>query len=385
MSNKRSANILSTLIVSYTLLFAYLALVPNPVRLGFLDRATFNLNPQSNVEWLSGRNGLLLTKNPYLHISLIPDDADETAFPQKEGTIELYFQGVERFYSTQATLMSFCNDEDYCVLAIDQLHQTLNVRTSHDVRNAPISIPFNSTDKVLLTLTTKEKVAELYLNGELIKKIERSLLSKKTNTVETLILGNSMRADQPWKGKILGLAVHDSYFTGARVRKGYEAWIKGNTSDALGFDGDRTLAFAFTERSGSVAASTDNRFRCIMPENAIPLTKVLLQSNWDSYRTFNQDIILNVLIFIPLGFLLTLLLGHILRIRFIPTILISLVYGIATSLTIELIQTVEPTRVSSALDLVNNTLGLVVGIGLAYLVRYLRGLSLKSRTHADPA
>jgi glycopeptide antibiotics resistance protein len=68
----------------------------------------------------------------------------------------------------------------------------------------------------------------------------------------------------------------------------------------------------------------------------------------------------NILLFVPLGVLFTLLLG---RWRWWLTLAI----GVATTLTIEFVQLFLPARFTDARDLLANTLGTFVGIALVAL------------------
>jgi glycopeptide antibiotics resistance protein len=69
----------------------------------------------------------------------------------------------------------------------------------------------------------------------------------------------------------------------------------------------------------------------------------------------------NVLLFVPMGALFTLLLG---RWRW----WLAWAIGVAATLVIEFVQLFLPARVSDASDLVANTLGTLLGIGLILLV-----------------
>jgi hypothetical protein len=68
----------------------------------------------------------------------------------------------------------------------------------------------------------------------------------------------------------------------------------------------------------------------------------------------------NVLLFVPMGVLFTLLLG---RWRW----WLALVIGMGSTLTIEFVQLFLPARVSDARDLLANTLGTAIGIGIVLL------------------
>ena len=65
----------------------------------------------------------------------------------------------------------------------------------------------------------------------------------------------------------------------------------------------------------------------------------------------------NVLLFVPMGVLLTLLLG-------VRNWWLALALGVAVTLTIEFAQLFLPARVSDPRDLLANTLGALIGIGV---------------------
>jgi glycopeptide antibiotics resistance protein len=69
----------------------------------------------------------------------------------------------------------------------------------------------------------------------------------------------------------------------------------------------------------------------------------------------------NILLFVPMGLLLTLLFG---RERW----WLALALGVAATFTIEFVQLFLPARVSDTRDLLANTLGTIVGIAVARLV-----------------
>mgnify|MGYP006267583643 FL=1 len=87
-----------------------------------------------------------------------------------------------------------------------------------------------------------------------------------------------------------------------------------------------------------------------------------LGGNWPRYWTW-QDALFNVLAYLPLGFLLTLSPRH----RRSPwaRVLIPVLIGCLLSATMEALQTFIPGRVSSALDLLFNTLGTLCGATLS--------------------
>lgn len=68
----------------------------------------------------------------------------------------------------------------------------------------------------------------------------------------------------------------------------------------------------------------------------------------------------NILLFVPMGVLLTLLLGR-------EHWWLALAFGVVATLTIEFVQLFLPARFSDPRDLLANTLGTIVGIAIIYL------------------
>ncbi|MFE4950240.1 VanZ family protein [Leifsonia sp. NPDC056665] len=82
----------------------------------------------------------------------------------------------------------------------------------------------------------------------------------------------------------------------------------------------------------------------------------------------------NVLLFVPVGLLFAVLLG---RGRW----WLAFALGVAMTLTIEFVQLFLPARVSDARDLLANTLGTLIGIGIAAVIAGGR----RSRPDATPS
>jgi len=83
-----------------------------------------------------------------------------------------------------------------------------------------------------------------------------------------------------------------------------------------------------------------------------------LTAPWPRYVTFD-DLLLNVLAYIPAGFLLALALRPHLRQHFAA--LLAIVIGVSLSITLEYVQTLLPGRVASNVDVLTNSFGTLVG------------------------
>jgi VanZ family protein len=93
--------------------------------------------------------------------------------------------------------------------------------------------------------------------------------------------------------------------------------------------------------------------------------RIFLTAPWPAYFTWT-DLILNVLAYVPVGLLLTLVLMAF--VRSFPAAVLASMLGISMSLAIEVVQVFLPGRIPSNADLLCNALGTLVGVSLAVAI-----------------
>ena len=110
--------------------------------------------------------------------------------------------------------------------------------------------------------------------------------------------------------------------------------------------------------------------------------RIFLTAPWPAYFTWT-DLILNVLAYVPVGLLLTLVLMAFLRA--FPAAALAIMLGISMSLAIEVVQVFLPGRIPSNADLLCNALGTVIGVSLdAHRTCKLKRSSNRLHGHAIP-
>lgn len=203
----------------------------------------------------------------------------------------------------------------------------------------------------------------VYRDGVLIR---RTAITPSAGEMSgQLVVANSPIFSEPWSGVLKGLAVFDRSLDADAVARHYSTWTNSGTP-ALTSDDSCVALYLFSEHAGRVV---HNRVR---PENDLYIPArftVVRQSVLDPpWRAFNweagywKDAFINVAGFIPFGFCLCAYLSA--RNWRSPAFWAS-VCGAVVSAAIELTQTQLPTRDSSLSDLIDNSLGSVLG-ALAY-------------------
>jgi glycopeptide antibiotics resistance protein len=102
-----------------------------------------------------------------------------------------------------------------------------------------------------------------------------------------------------------------------------------------------------------------------IPDRYQVLDEVFLKPFWEEFYprwSYCRDVLINIIGFIPFGFLFCAYLSLAGRIK--KPALVTILLGFMVSLTIESLQAYLPTRDSGTTDLITNTLGTCLGVWL---------------------
>ena len=246
----------------------------------------------------------------------------------------------------------------------DDLFVIRNVVGAHQhLKSAHLAIDhvFRRGNKLLITITSGPQGTAVYLNGTLVKTSPKLSFSGKDFAGE-LVIGNSPVQNNTWGGQLWGLGIFDRELTTAQVLQHYDAWGTDLGAQLVGKEGTRAL-YLFNEREGrvvhnQVASEPDLR----IPKHYFVLHKKFLEPFWREFRpnwVFAQNTILNIVAFIPLGFLFCAYFSSVRALN--RPRLVAIILGGVVSLTIEILQAYLPTRESGTLDIITNTLGTASG------------------------
>ncbi len=209
--------------------------------------------------------------------------------------------------------------------------------------------------------------------AKLLREFESVKLSGQDLTGR-LILGTSPVTADGWSGQLRALALYDRALTADDVSQHLADWTHGEPPHPSWRQGTVAI-YAFNEGSGNVVHNfVDSKTDLLIPERFSLLQAQFLERPWDEFRpdvNYWKDVGVNVAGFIPLGFFFYAYFC-LLR-RFDHPVAITVAFGFAVSLTIEVLQSFLPTRNSGMTDLITNTLGTGIGV-LAFRHRAIPAL-----------
>jgi hypothetical protein len=223
---------------------------------------------------------------------------------------------------------------------------------------------FESGRRVHVTIVLSAHHTLVYVNGALA--VDSYLAGDSShNLTGRLVLANSTDVDNSWSGKVLGLAIYSERLSTNQVARDFTESSSG-AGPRNAADETALAVYRFDEHQGRVAHNaSDGATDLVFPKRYFVLHPRFLTPPWASFRFgwpeagYWQDVVINILGFVPVGFLVLnyISVAHKIRHGWILTI----IAGFLLSLTIEVLQWFLPTRDSGMTDLITNTLGTALG------------------------
>ena len=337
----------------------------------------FNFNPVNNVVWLPDRAGVRF------HSQGMAVSADDGQMLQalllqnKSMTLEIRLRPAMET-SDAPSILSLYDGETPELLAIKQWRSHMVVWSrADDPKSRKRGKPYQEMgfrdalqpDKdAFITIASGEDGTSLYSNGNLMKTYpQRQLIVSDIKGELRLILGCSPIGESCWTGSIMGLAIHAKKLSADQVEKNYQLWIKNDFETIKHAAGIIDL-YPFREGQGSTIANLITAGEpLIVPDYFRPPLRKKVTMPWQDFQwkwNYAQDIIINILGFIPLGFFFSALLSNRTRLRKWPVFIITAAIGLSVSFTIEILQIFLPTRNPQIMDVIMNTAGTIAGIAL---------------------
>jgi len=214
---------------------------------------------------------------------------------------------------------------------------------------------------VFITVTSGRPGTTVYLDGAPAKVAPRFRIPEGA-FAGRLIVGDSPRQPDSFRGKIRGLAIYEVELNRAQVARHYQTWMETGRPEIA--EDERTIGlYLFDEHAGNsihshTAASEDLN----IPDTYAVVDKIALEPFWKEFDlsgSYWRGNVKNIVGFLPAGFCFY---AYLVIARSTKrAMLAAVVLGALVSLTIEILQAFLPTRDSGTTDLITNTLGTYMG------------------------
>jgi len=187
----------------------------------------------------------------------------------------------------------------------------------------------------------------------------RMLTANESLQGQKLYIANSPELGCPWAGSFSELVVLGSSWTHSALENFRWNDAGGRCSETPGavacYDLGRMQGDTVPDQSGSGNGLS-------VPRHLAFDKRALALPDWESFSV--SDLVVNILGFVPFGFLIYLRLLQSRSLRWDSSMLLAVIVGFVLSLAIELTQAWLPGRDSSMSDLIANTFGTAVGAAI---------------------
>jgi len=348
----------------------------------------FNFVSQNEVTWLRGRRGVEFHGYGQVEGVWNRDVLQRTAENGGGVTLELSVRCSQKQLRTDNLLTVFhgLNRDPFSVTQYGSLVMVSGIADASGKKAfLGAGDALQGGIPRLITITSGAEGIVIYVDGVARQRSAATSLAPD-NFEGTLLLGQSPRGGQEWYGHIYGLAVYPKALSANEVAANYDAWKRADWARLQQLA--PAALYRFDEGSGTVVHNRAGvEGDLTIPQKFRPLNPVILKRPSKRDFTDLSDVTINIVGFVPLGVVLVLYLAK--RGCMVNAILAAIVAGFTISLLIETLQVLLPSRDSSLLDLINNTVGTAVGAWIgAYLgAQTVRGSQpmLKRQASSRPA
>jgi exosortase len=324
---------------------------------GLLPFNFFQTN-KANVNTVSGLHlaspGTVYTKTPPVKLATM-----------KEFTIFMNLSSyLSDWSSGYARILSYSQNNKKMNFMVGQWSESLIFRINADGKAKTVQFEtesfFNKYSTASLAIVYNGKTLASFRNGLKVKELEvGSLTFTNWDKSYPLIIGSEADGKYCWEGYIYSLSIFDRALTQFEIMKGWPDVNKAPPLIGYNFKGhdEKTIQ----DMGEGKAADLE------IPYFFKPYKRTILDPGHEwlfENRHHYVDLWIDVIGFIPLGFLLAVYLTR-KRFSYFSIILQAALIGAAVSMSIELLQVLLPSRASSLADVISNSLGTLLG-AMAY-------------------
>jgi glycopeptide antibiotics resistance protein len=340
---------------------------------------SFTFFPKKNhVKWRDGASGLHFIGEGQVISSSSQKAFYENLVSAKGFSLEVWLVPENNNQRGPARIVSYSLDTNYRNFTLGQEGSDLIMRLRTENTNLNGTEPrlivedvFSNPKPIHIVVSYNFKEQSVFVNGIIrTTSIIPGGNFKNWDPEYPLILGNEGTGDRPWLGEISYLAIYNRSLYAQEVRKSYsevQHIISGNF-EMLDPKEGLLARYLFNEKRGNIVTNSGSLIDSLnlnIPEKIQTKIKPFLRFSLNPLPRWGSgpfyEILLNVLLFMPLGYLLHANIENYIDGN-LQTIFITMILGGAITLSAEIVQYFIESRDSSSVDVIANCIGTLLGI-----------------------
>jgi VanZ family protein len=331
-------------------------------------------SPRNEVTWLKDRNGLRF--GDYGTVRSAGALGQAVSGDPQSCSIELWLRPGNDYGGTILTLYAADNS---IPLSLHQSLADLMLQSGRWGSSGRAGRPriyfsdvFRAGQPMFVSITSGLEGISAYTNGTLLS-AARGFRPAAGACSGRLIVGDSPHQQDTWSGQVMGLAIYASELSPPTVLRHHDTWTKNGRPEIA--EQDRATAlYLFDERAGDMVHNhAGPSADLLVPATYSVVDKIFLEPFWDEFHpswNYWENLLKNIVGFVPLGLCFCPYFTLVRKAK--RAGLVTVAFGFAVSLTIEVFQGFLPTRDSGTTDLFTNTLGTWIGVMLYYAAVHRR-------------
>jgi hypothetical protein len=353
--------------LSVAILFGIIIFGLNPKDFGFSNR----------VSWITVQSGIRFGKYGVAYTQPSSEWIEQNSLESGGFSIEIVLK--PKSYHEEGFNFLFAihagNDRDQ--LLVGQYRSWVVIMNGDDydhkrkTKRAAVNIASQNPQKTFLTITSGMEGSKVYVDGQLVHTQKDLILKLPKGDKPRFLFGNSVYGRHSWMGDVYGFAFYGKILNTQDIMIHFNKWSKDQNflfakkdkPYILYLFDEKSEVRAFDHGGGNNDLKVSSRMHI--------LEKQILSPPWIGFelnKSSIQDILLNLVGFIPLGFILAATLSQNNGVFKQHAVLMTVVFCFIVSLTIEVLQAWMPSRSSQMMDLMLNTVGALIG---AMVCRFL--------------
>lgn len=332
----------------------------------------FGNRVETGLQWLGGDKGIKIT-SPSVIRSFEPPQKIYDALIDGAGiTLNAWITADSDDQTGPARIVSYSHGKGLRNFTLGQNNKDLifRLRTDNNLNGLPevvVDDVFVDIKPLHLAITYDFTQFIVYVNGEVRGREFRRGDFSNWDPFYFLMVANELSSDRPWLGTIHEISIYNRTLSCREIQEAYNDGglnTRQTAKKTFASHSNPIALYLFNEEEGALVhdhstlkPGANLYIPAVISVGSIPDQKILVPPEFTNIK----DIIVNIVLFVPFGYLLHTCLNNSILPSFksFNTVLLA---GIIFTFSIESLQSLIQTRSSSMTDVICNSLGVIVGI-----------------------